>query len=461
MFQRQVEKGPPKLEVSDQTLQAGTWLIPAWHRKHVLQDLRPYVCTSPACNLLMFPDSDSWFKHELDEHRFEWSCRFCVHKPTDTVEEYRSHLRAHHEALLQSIHLPTLLKASQQPATTIQASSCLFCDPQVNDESLPLDIFDFKIHVAEHMEQLALFALPRVSDVGEGSWESAKPVVPLNTAENIGQGADQSSHELKDPPLHVAAFEGRGIEIRRMLQDGHDIDASGTTWGSVLGAAIAGGHPAVTKLLVDSGADLHLRCAVDGSDSTTALQAAAAMKNSLIEKILLDAEDRNERPRIYGETNWKLESVATKFERLTSRYSGIHDDLMLSYHDGMGAMEIISSCCADISKHLRTVSAELDPNSDKQASLLKHVMNFLPRTLSGLEAIHDLIDLLFEYFFYDSTETGRLEIPAYHCLSQFNDSVLRIILKTPDRSSLTDFLDEECIPLLERLATGFKKLVTI
>lgn len=47
------------------------------HRKHVLKDIRPYVCTFEDCNLKLFAERHSWFEHEMQDHRCKWRCNFC------------------------------------------------------------------------------------------------------------------------------------------------------------------------------------------------------------------------------------------------------------------------------------------------------------------------------------------------------------------------------------------------
>ncbi len=46
-------------------------IVTNFHRKHVLRDLRPYVCTFEDCELQLFPDRRTWFSHELKNHRRE------------------------------------------------------------------------------------------------------------------------------------------------------------------------------------------------------------------------------------------------------------------------------------------------------------------------------------------------------------------------------------------------------
>ena len=380
----------------------------------------------------MFPDSDSWFRHELDNHRAEWSCQFCSQQHFDSSEKYEQHLRSQHEPIINNTHIPTLLKTSEQAASTIKSALCPFCNPEVGDENLPLDVFSFQVHVKRHMQQLALFALPRVSDIGDESWESDKAaLITPDIVDNVNEDSMQRSAEPKDPPLHVAAYQRNGVEIMHMLKGGHNIDATGSTWGSVLGAAIAGGHPAIVKLLVESGADLHLHCNINRNESTTALKAALATENTIVIKILVDAVIRNQRLLEYGDLKWKLESVAIKLETLESRYDKMSTKDLYSNNvmlrDGYVNMDTFANQGSRISTYLRTIGTNLDPESDTAASNLKNIIPFVHIFLDGLETFHVLVDFLFDYFYVDTTYSGPLTLAAHHCVSHFNDSVIQTI----------------------------------
>jgi hypothetical protein len=108
------------------------------------------------------------------------------------------------------------------------------------DEILVVTAEQFRHHVGSHMEQLALFAIPRgYKEDGDAGSSRAAP----------GHGSDGSSdrslvkpdYEDEDNPrLHVAAFEGLFNEVKVLLDDVNgDIDdiidirmKEGSTWGS-------------------------------------------------------------------------------------------------------------------------------------------------------------------------------------------------------------------------------------
>ncbi|KAK1812896.1 hypothetical protein LTR12_012703 [Friedmanniomyces endolithicus] len=152
----------------------------AW-KKHVFRDLRAYVCTFKDCKEGLFEDRQTWFEHELSQHRRHWVCLSCPGKTFDSATAFRQHLqvvhlqRAHqHPADGITPNVDLLLEASSRPSDRISTSACPFCDTweirirqstsaiqrTQTGESPTVDARYFRRHVAEHQEQLALSALP-------------------------------------------------------------------------------------------------------------------------------------------------------------------------------------------------------------------------------------------------------------------------------------------------------------
>lgn len=116
----------------------------SWDR-HVFKDLQPYTCIFQTCSLpdKMFESRHEWFNHELVAHRDEWlvplgnqsSNAYPGNSGSDAGDMFTHSSKAAHVALIQSFFICPL---------------CLerFCSQQ------------FEKHVARHLEELALFALP-------------------------------------------------------------------------------------------------------------------------------------------------------------------------------------------------------------------------------------------------------------------------------------------------------------
>lgn len=250
-------------------------------RKHLFDDLRPYVCTFEQCDLRMFADRESWFRHEVDTHRIEWFCSFCSHSIYNSRADLESHMQAKHGDRFRDDQLSALLDASKRASDGIAANSCPFCfkygekqksmNAHLNTDELFIDVKDFRHfyrHVGKHMEQLALFALPMIVGMQEEDFESAEAHSGAGTdsrstrfdftdSSSSDDGRDDftgSSSVKEDPPLHLAAFNGRVGEVKARLRRGEDPNTTGPTWGNTLGAAVAGDQAKAVKLLIKSGA---------------------------------------------------------------------------------------------------------------------------------------------------------------------------------------------------------------
>ncbi|KAK2053218.1 hypothetical protein LY76DRAFT_582142 [Colletotrichum caudatum] len=67
-------------------------------KKHVLDDLQPYVCTFPDCTMAghLFENRNEWFDHEKRCHRFEYFCNTQGHEKYTQKDEFETHLRQYH-----------------------------------------------------------------------------------------------------------------------------------------------------------------------------------------------------------------------------------------------------------------------------------------------------------------------------------------------------------------------------
>lgn len=103
------------------------------------------------------------------------------------------------------------------------------------------------------MEQLALFAIsPLVVEDSDNELDSNHVVMPEDDLRQAERRSATPMAELDwhpDPPLHLAAFRGDVTEIKRLIVDGADIDATGETWGTTFAAAEMGGYSSISKLL--------------------------------------------------------------------------------------------------------------------------------------------------------------------------------------------------------------------
>ncbi|KAL8420263.1 hypothetical protein RB594_003154 [Gaeumannomyces avenae] len=174
---------------------------------HAYNDIRPYICTlgGPECEELMFPDRNSWFQHELSEHRSTFVCAICSANGFDTMTKFKDHVLVHGQLAEEQVN--DLLAAGRQVQHEFGASACPFCveweDARRHRGSGRVTGPQLKRHVATHLEQLALFSVPREvicgpEDSQAGSSGGSGGSVPdMGT---ISSAVDPSSGFLADLP---------------------------------------------------------------------------------------------------------------------------------------------------------------------------------------------------------------------------------------------------------------------
>jgi hypothetical protein len=232
-----------------------------------MRDLKPYVCTWEECDMKLFPDRYTWFTHELQNHLVEWNCCFCSHVPYQTRDKFDKHVRKSHANKFTDDQLPALVKACQKPVDKLPATACPFCDDwearlrELNqhlsaDEILVVTPQQFRHHVGSHMEQLALFAIPR-GYKEDGDADSGGAVPGHGSSSCSDRSLVRPDYEDEDNPrLHIAAFQGLREEVKAILDGATDhglIDESiginpllllheGSTWGSGMISSISPMH---------------------------------------------------------------------------------------------------------------------------------------------------------------------------------------------------------------------------
>ncbi|KAF4454296.1 C2H2 type zinc finger domain protein [Fusarium austroafricanum] len=146
--------------------------------KHVFRDLRPYVCTYIDCPNpdKMYATRHDWIYHEMQMHRREWKCQCC-----DVIFGTRNlmvdHLRSVHSDSLTT-QLSLLLDLSERPMDDNATMKCILC-------SGDLYLNRLLKHLAQHMEEIALFVLPASSDDNDDVNSNA---ARKSRAEDINEG---------------------------------------------------------------------------------------------------------------------------------------------------------------------------------------------------------------------------------------------------------------------------------
>ncbi|KAI9791856.1 MAG: hypothetical protein M1816_003401 [Peltula sp. TS41687] len=273
----------------------------AWKR-HVFSDLQPYVCTFEECGLRMFSERHVWFEHELQAHRKQWCCNACSHPSFHSPEPFKNHLRDCHTKAFTEAQLPVLIDMCQIPVEKIRPTACPLCDdwkvmstdPDSHGTTAVVTPSQFRRHLGRHLEQLALFALPkRLEDDDMDDLGSDEAAVDLDSGDSIANDIESVESEQRSPQLppeehllHHWVEKGDFEMVRELINEGADVNALGGECHTPLQAAAIIGHEKLVRLLLEAGADVN----VQGGYYGNALQAAAATGNEAIVRLVLEAD---------------------------------------------------------------------------------------------------------------------------------------------------------------------------
>lgn len=147
----------------------------------------------------MFESRTSWFNHEMDLHRKQWQCNTTGHLTYSEESAFRRHLAEQHKNWISDSHSRSIINSCEQRRAP-EYTECPFCrvPRQISDDTNSHDdIGDptmipaarLKQHLAQHMERLALFTLPRTCfDLGDEESCASAMAIPGSD----GSGSDLS-----------------------------------------------------------------------------------------------------------------------------------------------------------------------------------------------------------------------------------------------------------------------------
>ena len=169
-------------------------------RKHVFEDLKPYVCTFIDCGMTeyFFENREEWFRHETQYHRFNWFCNMDGHPEFESESDFIVHMATYHDMRLDESKLQTLKPIFQKPLK-ISSGICHLCGKSAKR---------LKSHLAHHLQQLSLFALPRLN-MTEGSGDAeldtlSSRFVRSKQTESQTSSQQSSSSSSKSPSENLA-----------------------------------------------------------------------------------------------------------------------------------------------------------------------------------------------------------------------------------------------------------------
>lgn len=130
-------------------------------RKHVYQDLHPYVCLEKYCTKASqdFQSREQWAFHMLKEHWRTWNCPFGCSLSFRNSDDARRHVLEVHPTEVSAGRVKDLVDLSSNADLRYAEGKCPLC--------LTFDIKGSRVyesHVGRHLEQLALLFLPHTFD---------------------------------------------------------------------------------------------------------------------------------------------------------------------------------------------------------------------------------------------------------------------------------------------------------
>lgn len=157
-------------------------------RTHVFGDLRAYVCIWNNCvsSEQAFTTQRDWIGHMTSQHWRKWSCPFGCTTAFDDCESLEVHLRRAHAEEFGADRVGHVSALSSRTNLSRAEGQCPMCQ-KVEVKS----IYDYRVHIGHHLEQLALFALQATSDSDGDDYESAN----VETEMHEGRREGRREHE--------------------------------------------------------------------------------------------------------------------------------------------------------------------------------------------------------------------------------------------------------------------------
>ncbi|KAK2603358.1 hypothetical protein N8I77_009822 [Diaporthe amygdali] len=211
---------------------------PRWTR-HILMDIEPFVCLFEDCkeSLTFFKTSEEWLGHLRWQHTIVYSCQAIGHEREvfSSSKDLEDHIRGEHPDTFTESQLPGLIKQGTLPAPntftvlnltlSVAESKCPICcefvprlvNAQTTDDAAP-DITPeqrMQNHILEHLEAIALLALPDRGDRDEADSNARQSSLGLGAVKK------KDTHDLPSPIFEDIAA-GTPVDGDVPDQHGHD-----------------------------------------------------------------------------------------------------------------------------------------------------------------------------------------------------------------------------------------------
>lgn len=277
-------------------------------RKHVFNDLQPYICTFETCAAKPFASRHAWFEHELRNHRKEWFCNLCEYTSSfSSATAFQSHLQEYHGEEVTECQLPAIVALCEEPLSEICPEDCPLCNewalgirtrelainPDSTSKKIVVTPVQFRRHLGSHFEQLALFALPKhhgdedVNDIDSNDAKfdgsSCASFITASTGSSLDPKLGGST------PLYIATKHSQISEVARLLANGADPNSLGSNAESSLQLASRSGNYEIVRILLEHGASVD----IPGRHGTALHVALLSLKLSIVRILVEYGADSN------------------------------------------------------------------------------------------------------------------------------------------------------------------------
>ncbi|GAP83970.1 putative transcription factor [Rosellinia necatrix] len=177
-------------------------------KKHVLSDLRPYICLAEDCPTASreYDRRHEWMNHVLQEHWKSWACPYQCGLNYTTETNLRQHVTNIH-GYVTEMELDVIIGRcgrTQSPSSSSPVQ-CPLCQDTLES------VQQYRWHVGRHQVDLSLFALPK-SEEDDGESEE----------QNENQGSISTRSRI-DSRVDMIVTETHKL-VRRALEKLHDYE---------------------------------------------------------------------------------------------------------------------------------------------------------------------------------------------------------------------------------------------
>ena len=202
----------------------------------MLRDLRPYICTYKDCRDgdQQYDTFKQWVAHEEHSHRTGRQCAEHATEKVKSESEWRQHINDHHGGDIQA---PQSINLEQNTTDMAGTRQCPIC-PVVTATNE---------HVAVHLQQLALFALPKSTGLEDDTGSIDQDSAAMNAASGQSYSDDLERLSFSDTDPHNTKPQMYGIDYNNVGNylgelDYHQLPADkwveGESWHAVFNPII-------------------------------------------------------------------------------------------------------------------------------------------------------------------------------------------------------------------------------